>query len=436
VTTVAHPLDAPALGRLWETARRARERRGAEGDAHITLERVSAAEARELDWLLAPVRRRGVHPRDDVRISLSRLAEAVAAAGDDLYAVLERHGGPLADRPAEARRARAAAQRVWEEIQRHPALAGRPELRDWIERARASGALGAPGRDAQARRRLVFALDVVAALTRPESVEGPALSAGGGDALAQRPAGSRERVERSALSAELAGGDPHALDSGRPAELLVRGMLAHMEGVDERRLDPLRARELWAAFGVECDPAAATVLTLGLRARGRSPLARALRAQIGGHFVLTYGQLRTQRPRFRHSVVHLCENPSVVTGAERELGSACPPLVCLGGWPNAAVQLLCERLRAGGAELCYHGDFDWDGLAIAAHARERLGAVPWRFDAAEYRRVAARRSDLHPLGARPARVPDGELADALQEVGRVVPEELVLEELIADLRNA
>jgi uncharacterized protein (TIGR02679 family) len=411
VTTVAHPLDAPALGRLWEAARRARERRGAEGDARIKLERVTAAEAPELDWLLASVRRRGVHPGDDVRISLSRLAEAVAAAGENLHAVLERHGGPLADRPAEARQARAAEQRAWEEIHRHPTLARRPELREWLERARASGALGAPGRDVQARQRLVLALDVVAALPR-------------------------ERVERSALSAELAGGDPHALDSGKPAELLVRGMLAHLEGVDERRLDPLRARELWAAFGVECDPAAATVLTLGLRARGCSPLARALRAQVGGHVVLTYGQLRRQQPRFRHSVVHLCENPSVVTAAERELGSACPPLVCLGGWPNAAVRLLCERLRAGGVQLRYHGDFDWDGLAIAAHARERLGAEPWRFDAAEYRRVAGRRSDLRPLGARPSRVPDGELADALQEVSRVVPEELVREELIADLRNA
>lgn len=406
----ADPLDAPALGRLWEEARRARERRGAEGDARLKLERVSPDEARELDWLLAPVRRRGVHPGDDVRISLSRLAEAVAAVGDDLHAVLRRHGGPLADRPADARRARAAEQRAWEEIQRHAPLASHPELREWLERARASGALGAPGRDAHARRRLVLALDVVAALPR-------------------------ERVERSALSAELAGGDPHALDSGKPAELLVRGMLAHLAGVDERRLDPLRARELWAAFGVECDPAAATVLTLGLRARGRSQLARALRAQVGGHVVLTYGQLRAQRPRFGHSVVHVCENPSVVTAAERELGSACPPLVCLGGWPNAAVQLLCERLRAGGAQLRYHGDLDWDGLAIAAHARERLGAEPWRFDAAEYRRVARLRSDLRPLGLRPARVPDGELADSLEELGRAVPEELVRDDLIADLRK-
>ena len=411
MTTAAHPLDVPALGRLWEAARRARERRGAEGDARVTLTRVSLAEARELDWLLAPVRRRGVHAGQDVRVSLSQLAQAVAAAGDDLRGVLERHGGPLVDRPAAARRARAAERCVWEGIERHSALIARPELRDWVERARVGGALGAPGRDAAARRRLMCALDVVDELPR-------------------------EKVERSALSAEVCGGEPHALDSGSRVELLVRGMLAHLQGVGERRLDALRARELWAAFGVECDPTAATVLALGLRARGRSPLARAVRAQAGGHVVITYGQLRSQPVRFSHPVVHVCENPSVVTAAERELGSDCPPLVCLGGWPNAAVRLLCARLRAGGASLLYHGDFDWDGLAIAAHAREQLGALPWRFDAVEYRRAAALWSDLRRLGKRPPRTPDGEVADALEEVGRVVPEELVREDLVADLREA
>lgn len=404
----AHVLDSPALERLWQAARRARERRGAEGDARLKLERVSAAEARELDWLLEPVRRGGVHEGQDVRISLSRLGHAVAAAGEDLRTVLERHGGPLADRPAAIRRARAMEERAWAEIRSHPALADHEELGEWLERTRASGALGAPGRDPRARRRLELALDVVATLPR-------------------------DGVERSALAAELAG-DPHALDSGSPAESLVRGMLARLAGVDERGLDALRARELWAAFGVVCDPTTATVLTLGLRARGRGPIARAVRAQAGGHVVLTYGQLRSQPVRLDHPLVRLCENPAVVSAAERALGRACPPLVCAGGWPNAAVRLLCERLRAGGARLVYHGDFDWEGLAIAAYVGEQLGTQPWRFDAVEYRRAAARWGDLRPLGDRPMRTPVSELADALEEVGGILPEELVCDDLIEDLR--
>lgn len=408
-----HPLDTPALERLWRAARRARERRGAEGDARLTLERVSAAEASELDWLLEPVRRGGVHEGQDVRISLSRLADAVAVVGDDLRTVLERHGGPLADRPAAIRRARATEERAWAEIRSHRALTVHEGLNDWLERTRASGALGAPGRDPRARRRLELALDVVAALPR-------------------------DGVERSALAAELAG-DPHALDSGSPArrtsvEPLVRAMLAQLAGIDERGLDALRARELWAAFGVVCDPTTSTVLTLGIRARGRAPLARALRAQAGGHVVLTYGQLRSQPVRFDHPVVHVCENPAVVSGAERALGRACPPLVCAGGWPNAAVRLLCERLRAGGARLVYHGDFDWEGLAIASYVGEQLGTQHWRFDAAEYRRAAAQRRDLRPLGDRPARTPAGEMADALEEVGGILPEELVCDDLVEDLR--
>jgi hypothetical protein len=44
-------------------------------------------------------------------------------------------------------------------------------------------------------------------------------------------------------------------------------------------------------------------------------------------------------------------------------------------------------------------------------------------------------NDPRPPGSRPARVPVGELADVLEEVGRAVPEELVRDDLIAELRN-
>jgi hypothetical protein len=66
---------------------------------------------------------------------------------------------------------------------------------------------------------------------------------------------------------------------------------------------------------------------------------------------------------------------------------------------------------------------------------ERLGTQPWRFDAAQYRRAAARRRDLRPLGDRPARMPAGALADALEEVARTLPEELVCDDLVGDLRH-
>ena len=36
------------------------------------------------------------------------------------------------------------------------------------------------------------------------------------------------------------------------------------------------------------------------------------------------------------------------------------------GWPNSAAVLLLQKLAAAGTWLYYHGDFDGEGLRIAA----------------------------------------------------------------------
>src|ERR1700740_1750654 len=53
-------------------------------------------------------------------------------------------------------------------------------------------------------------------------------------------------------------------------------------------------------------------------------------------------------------VVYICENPSVVSAAAREIGSPCQPLLCTNGQPASAARLLLSQLHQAGAELRYH----------------------------------------------------------------------------------
>ena len=110
------------------------------------------------------------------------------------------------------------------------------------------------------------------------------------------------------------------------------------------------------------------VLCLGLPGETRTALGRmlALQREAGQPTVLTLRQLRCHDAALPAGVVRICENPVVIAAAADELGSRCPPLVCVGGQPSAAGWRLLDLLAAGGAEFRYHGDFDWGGIRIAS----------------------------------------------------------------------
>ena len=94
------------------------------------------------------------------------------------------------------------------------------------------------------------------------------------------------------------------------------------------------------------------------------------------------------------------------------------------------------RLAADGADLRYHGDFDWPGVAIANRVMVASGALPWRIGAADYEDALALAGagEVLPLGGRPvAAVWDAELTAAMERAGVAVHEEAVLDVLVSDL---
>lgn len=194
------------------------------------------------------------------------------------------------------------------------------------------------------------------------------------------------------LAADCAG-DSHALDRGQPLATLCLRAIAVRHGIDGQRSANAR-REAWAAMGVIIDDLSAPVLIFNLCAGPDSSLAPLfdLHRQQGQPAFLTYRQLQSGHtfepldPAMR--TVFICENPSVVSAAAREIGARCRPLICTNGQPSSTVHLLLSQLRRAGAELRCHADFDWAGLRIVDQLVRQHGAIPWRMNVEAYRVTA------------------------------------------------
>ncbi|HKV09806.1 MAG TPA: TIGR02679 family protein [Thermoanaerobaculia bacterium] len=355
-------------------------------------------------------------PSGDVRIRLDRLDRALRESRFevDLRTAMTLLGGPLRDRTGERETERLRWQELWADAETHPVVTVRPGLRSWLAGLRSSGLLRRLVADGEERRLLEQALAVLTALASPE----------------------RDGVRLPVLASEILG-TSHALDAGRPVATLVLRALALLAGQPPPRNAGER-RTLWEQAGVVTDDLSCDVLVLGLVPAGEGPIAQGLRsfATAGEPVRLTLRQIAAGTLTFPPGLkVRVCENPVVVAAAADRWGPACPPLVCLGGFPNHAGRRLLADLASQGAGLLYHGDFDWAGLTIANSLGETVPFQPWRFTARDYQAALAQRCDRPALGDRsvPARW-DLELDHAMAEAGVAVEEETVLGDLIDDLR--
>lgn len=387
-------LADPALDRAILAARDKREQRGASGDGRLVVTNLTAEEALALDGLLFTSRRKPVLPGRTLRVALSEFEAALSSCGIDLRAEYERVGGrSLRDLPAEraAQQERRSEFRSW--LMSHPAVLARPALAEWFEQAVRQG------RVHEAMRPLVEqALQVLAALP------------------------AEEAVQRGVLATRILRGDPHALDVGTPLHGLMISLLAAAAGLG----DEASAREVWATWNVLVDPISSNVAALNLPLIGDGPAAVIARAARGTHVVLTYGQLSAAELRWPPDApCFSCENPAVLIAAEQRLGVACPPLICTAGRPSDAVRQLLSIVRRAGVRVRHHGDFDEAGVQIFRDLEACYAATPWRFD------VGALQGALgQPL------TPTGTLEDNLRRLSCAVPEEMVIDDLVADLRDA
>lgn len=395
----------PDLVRIWELVAERLEREGLQPRGRVTVAQLTRPEQRALSDLLG----RSVL-RDRERIDLAALdARLRERAQLDLVTatstILRR---ALTDRPA-ARAAQAArleepraAFDLW--VAEHPELAdGR--LAQWLADLRRDGVLA---RDPDPAALVRAALEVLWA--RRGSL--------GGEAV--------DPIARTQLAAELFG-DAHALDDDRRlAAVVLRAARAL-----GRRGDTANQREEWERLGVLTDRVSTTCLTLGLRPRPEVGIGARLRAHHEACAVLhlTWRDLDEGLAFASGQTVLVSENPRVVEAAA-ELEMRVAGFVSTGGRPSLVTLEVLSRLRAAGARLLYHGDFDWPGLAIANDLVHRVGVLPWRMSAEDYLALPAR-LPLH--GARVEASWDAELSAAMEHRGLAVHEETALTELLSGL---
>ncbi|MGW8884910.1 TIGR02679 family protein [Streptomyces sp. NPDC055749] len=397
-----HPLDRPELAPLWQ-AFHARLSAG-QPVTRVRIGPLDEAARSALADLLGLDRLPGPQPT----VPLARLDEALLdSCGQDTRSVVAAIVGPLGDRAADRASEAAGRAALWEWFTTHPVVLAQPALDAWVTPVRRAGVIG--GSVPATRRALGDALRVLAGL----------------------PA----RGEPLPVFATRMLDDSHALDDGTRLSSLVLRALCALYGVPAPETASDR-RSLWSRAGIADDALSTTVLTAGMHPTGRGPVARALTAfSAAGHAShLTLAQLRTPGDlQFPRTTVHITENPSIAALALQRFGPSCPPLVCTSGWPNSAVVLLLDRLAEAGAPLRYHGDFDGEGLRIAAHVLARSTAGPWRMSTSDYLAAHA----LSPSGPDAGRITDAPwdpgLAPALADRGTAVLEEHVAEELLTDL---
>lgn len=349
-------------------------------------------------------------PGNALSVSLPALDDVLRRSGacpEGLAAAIVALTGPVEERAAAA----AAWENAWQEAfaALEVAVAQRRELAAWYERIRRNGVVRRLAGTPEAARPLLADLARV---------------------LGDLPA---DGEQLGTFAARVSNG-AHALDEGRPLTTLTLSAAQALSGLPDGKGVEWR-REVWASAGLLTDDVSSTVLTLGLPGDDRTSTGRALAAwhAAGQPVVLTLRQLVRNPPRLTGQPVAVCENPVVVTAAADRWGADCRPLVCTNGQPGAAVFHMLRLLLDARARLSYHGDFDWGGLRIANFLFDRLPIKPWRFDAAAYRAAAPRGHAL--VGPAIEARWDVDLTEAMRTTGKAVEEELVLDDVVEDLRR-
>ncbi|MEV7005848.1 TIGR02679 family protein [Streptosporangium sp. NPDC051022] len=405
-------LGGPEISWLVDRVRRRLER-GRPPSGPVTLGAATPEQRRAIERLLG--RRAGTGSSLSVSLDeVDRVLRSSGACPEGLAAAVVLLQGPVRDLGRENALRDAAWRDAFAELD--ALLAVRPELSGWRSWLETTGLVRRSAGDPHEARIL---LDTVAAI------------------LACLP---HAGIPIGRLAAETCG-DAHALDEGRPLAALALSAARTLGGLPYAGDGTADARRrAWASVGVHLDDLSSSVLCLGLPGDD-TPVGRMLAAtwEAGEPCLLTLRQLQRHEFPLRAGLVRICENPVVVAAAADALGPRCPPIVCTGGRPSAAVWRLLDLLAAGGSDFAYHGDFDWGGIGIASAVRERVNWRPWRYDTLAYEAaVFSGRSgkvlSMTSLSGRPLATPwDPGLSTAMVRRAVRIEEEMVLGDLLTDL---
>ena len=417
----------PEYRRLLAAARRSLERTGGSLAGRISVADPDDAERKAIIGIT------GVHQSAGTKrltVSLESFDAAVRrATGRGLAELLTTLGPPLRNRPVAAASLTASRAELVALAEGSPLSLSCDWYRQWLGELRQDGTLTrlATQGDAGLLGQAVKVLEFLEG--RPAGGELAGAGPAGDGSAGPRSAGAGP-IALPALAAQITG-DTKALNHGTGLSTLVLRALAVRADVTRPRSAAER-RDLWDRAGVLVDDLASRVLVLNLPAEGDG-LGEWLTgaARYGTPFQVTLHQLAAHPIRVSCPRVFVCENPAVLRRACAELGAACPPLVCTEGRPSTACHRLMGLAVGAGAELWYHGDFDWPGVAIAADMLTRYRGRAWRMSASDYRSAA---SEGVCLRGEPVNAPwDPELPEAMRAAGHAVYEETLGDELLADL---
>ncbi|MBX6389381.1 MAG: DUF2399 domain-containing protein [Frankia sp.] len=396
-----HPFLAdPSLRPLWQAVAAALDRNGLDWRGRLALPALEPEGRRRLGVLVErPVREgRRALPLADVAAAVERLTgvglvEALTALGCAPRGRRE----AARTRRAQSEQRRAALEAA---VEAHLGQAG-GWVADWRDAAWSDGLFA--GREPDQVTDLVRAVAAVLAHT--------------GSGLSRGEIAARER------------GDAHALDSStRLAALVTRALVA--------RDGPAGERAAWERAGIPLDLVSAPVLTWALPLLGESAVAASARAMTAAGLPLHLTVLALRAAPLAvpaGTPVLVVENPRLVEAAARRGLQAA--VLCTGGNPATAPSEAMAQLRAGGAELRYHGDFDAAGLTMTARARA-AGCEPFHMAAADYRAaLAAARAEGVDLPRDPAPPPatpwDPDLAVEFDAHRAIVHEERVMDAVLS-----
>jgi uncharacterized protein (TIGR02679 family) len=384
---------------VWDAVRQRLESRGVENRGQIRLPAVPSEARLTLTGLL------GRKPTTMLDLATVEVALVNLGIGGDLVMALDNLGFAPSPEPATRRAARAERQSA--------RSAARAAVHAWPEPWAAAWI------DDVVRAGLLRGLDAPAVITLVESTR---------RVLDRLDAASVDRpISRTDLAATVLGSS-HALDTGTALETAVARALAH-------RMDHDLIEGAWERAGVHTDHVSGAVLTWALPLLPKSGLhdLTTTATKVGVPLHLTrYALIQHPVQVAAGTTMLVAENPRVVEAAAQR--SSARATITTNGNPSAAVRLLLDQLLSCGATLLYHGDFDVPGLAICARMQQ-MGLVPWRMNASNYRAAvdaAAANGVQLPVEDRPpGPTPwDPVLQSAMQEAGRIVHEERLLDDVL------